>query len=412
MNYNKPIVNELHIKKESPFNRTQRILIYIYFGLAFIERYLLGLFGQVSRYYIIFLIVALSFPNRKFKFKTYHKWYILWFIYKFITLLWTRDYSIFKVHVFSHIGMGMLFLYFTLIDFDKKTINGILKTTWILSGLIGVLSLFFNRPYYGGNTERTVLFLFGQEIDPNYQSALLLIGISISLYYLINKNHWIYSFIFLTINLYSIMMSGSRGGLIGFFIILVVTIIIYFKKINFRKLIYFLFIGIIAFFTIKQIIYNYLPGTIYSRLFDLSTYEGGSGRIFIWENAFELFSKGVYPLIGAGWGSFYGYNDIYSVVHNTFLSMLVEVGLLGFLLFFVPIIKASHKNFKYGEYLSIMILVSAFVSCLFLDAINARFFWNSIMILFIIYNFASSKQKILNNKSKVFVTSDLINLEL
>ncbi len=56
-----------------------------------------------------------------------------------------------------------------------------------------------------------------------------------------------------------------------------------------------------------------------------------TGRLTIWDEGLDSF--GDHPLIGVGANMYRSVNSIGKVAHNSFLSVLVELGLIGFLLF-------------------------------------------------------------------------------
>ena len=138
---------------------------------------------------------------------------------------------------------------------------------------------------------------------------------------------------------------------------------------------------------------NFLPKDIFARLFEMDTYEGGSERTNIWNNAFELLNENLNWFFGGGWGSLYGYNNMFVAGHNTYISMLCDVGILGSVLFFGPIIHVFVRLLKEKQMLPLMILLSGLLPCFFLDAINKRYFWIPIFYIFIWYNTMERAQK-------------------
>lgn len=361
------------------------ISLYIYFALTFFEPYLNGTIGSVTKYYIIIVIIIqlLSNGNRI----TIHQYtlpFVFWLIYRFITLLWTNDYYMFNNHVYSQIGMIALLFVTASTSHSEKEVNNVVKVIWMSSSIISLLSLFFGRSYHNIVDARQVLVLFGQEVDPNNQAAFALVGISIALYFAVYvKKHIILSLLTLLINILSMFKTGSRGALLGM-AALVLFVIVFFlfqnKSIGFRVKSIFIFvvISVLLFYFIR----TFLPNVIIERLFDFSTYEGGSERTYIWENAFDLLMKDLNLIFGAGWGAYYGYNGFYRAIHNTFLSMLCDVGIIGVALFFIPIVNKTVYCIKNKEYLLVMLLLAGLCPSFFLDAINKRFFWNPIIILF------------------------------
>ena len=278
----------------------------------------------------------------------------------------------------------LLFVFGTITPSDYM-IDSIVLTELVGSAIIGVLSLFFRHPYHGTVSERQVLFIFGQEADPNNQAAFLLIGIAVALYYIFKKKHIAISCVTILINAYSCFLTGSRGGFLGMLCIGLIFIFACIREYRLKSLKW-----IAATVIIVSIIYivtvNYLPKDISERVFGFKSYEGGSDRDVIWSNAWELFSSDANFLFGAGWGAYYGYNGMYMVVHNTFLSMLCDVGVIGFLLFFIPIIVMVAKLWRKKNYLSLFVVIASFVPSFFIEAINKRFFWNAIFLVILVYD--------------------------
>lgn len=366
-------------------------LTYIYFLLTFFEPYLNGVLGSIGKYYIfILMMIIIYWNNYRITLHSYTIPYILWLIYRFITLLWTDNSYMANSHMLSQIGMVGLLVIFNARIFSRNTIQNIIKVMWASSFVISVLGIFFGRSYHGIVESRQVLVLFGQEIDPNNQAMLSLVGVSISFYYLIYERKYIIcSIVALSVNIMAIFMTGSRGGFVS---VLVITLfIIIFNKgclsSNIKKLFILTGILLLAIFLLE----NYIPQETYHRLVDMDTYEGGSKRIDIWTNGIQLLSENVNIVFGAGWGDYYGYNGVFAAMHNTFLAMLCDVGLLGVLIFFVPIVSKIVWCIRNKEFMPVMLIIAAFVPCFFIEAINKRIFWNPILLLFASY--ASYKQE-------------------
>lgn len=379
----------------------KRVAICFYFFLTFFEPYLNGALGSFTKYYVFFLLAVLLFDNPKMEIRPYHYCFILWFVYKIISVLWTSNMYIVQLHMVSQIGMILLLVVLTAIRMDEKTIGMIIKTLWLSSALIGILSLLFSQPYHGKVETRQVLVLFGQEADPNNQAAFLVTGISISLYFLLYaKKLRIFSLLILAVNTYSMLLTGSRGGLVTIAVIVVFFVLFNEKKFSIKNFVLKLILIIFLMAALYYIILNYLPEEIYKRLFEFDTYEGGSERDIIWNNTWKLATTGLNFFFGAGWGAYYGYNNIFMVVHNTFLSMFCDVGLLGLSLFFIPIILTSIYLIQKKEILPIILLVCGMVPSFFIEAINKRFFWNAIFILFLAYNLGGAKRRV-KNKGRI-----------
>ena len=131
---------------------------------------------------------------------------------------------------------------------------------------------------------------------------------------------------------------------------------------------------------------TFLPEASFARLFSFESYADGSGRMEMWGNVLNmLFRDGLTFLIGAGWGTASIYTGGRVAVHNSFLTMLCDVGLLGTLLFMLPIVMIVLRLLKRKEPAPVLLLGAQFIPSFFIDAINKRFFWNAVLILLLYY---------------------------
>ncbi len=363
-----------------------------YLFYSFFEIYLNPIIGDSGKY-LIFLIILLffiSYRSINIEIKWYHFLVLLWLLLKVASIYWASFNYIVQLHFLSQMGMVALFIIMTFVDFDEKFTTAIVNTLFFSSGLTGILCLFFSSPYLGIFDARQVLTLMGSQTDPNNQSAYLLVGIAIGLYWIFDgKGSSLFRMILLgsiAVNIYAIFLTGSRGGLLSAALIAVCAALLVDKGghlISLNTVRNALAVGLSG-FGVYCAVKFFLPADILARLFDLSDYAGGSGRVELWGNALELFKDN--PLIGGGWGSYWGYNGYYEVVHNTFISVLADSGLIGFALLFIPLVYLAVKSLEQRFALSFLILIAGLAPAFFLDAINKRFFWNAIIIAFVLIN--------------------------
>lgn len=363
------------------------LLFCVYIMFCFFEQYLNEIIGSVGKYFIFVIIIFFVISYKRIKIEWFHFSIILWFALKVLSIFWASYNQIVQQHFISQIGMVVLFIIMTIVSFDAKFINSIINALLYSSFLLGFLCLLFSKPF-GGIITRQVLTIQGAQMDPNNQSAFLIIGTAISLYILINKKSKIsYCFLLIGIiivNTYAMFLTGSRGGLASLMLILLTLSLLSEKedklisKQTIRNFIIILLIVLVAYFLAK----SFLPEKIFDRLFVISGYQGGSDRINIWGNAIKLFIGN--PLIGGGWGSYWGYNGYFIVVHNTFLSVLIDGGLIGAILLFLPFQFVIISSIKQRYILPIILLISGLAPSFFIDAINKRFFWNAIIISMIL----------------------------
>lgn len=366
--------------------------IYFYVFISFFEPYFSGILGPVTKYYIIYLIVFLLLTSKKLQFEWFHWCFLSWFILKLVSIFWASDPYISNLHMFSHIGMIGLLLVLTTIRVEKNMIQGFIIATWVGSFFIGLLSLFFSHPYRGIVVSRQVLYLFGQEADPNNQAAFLLPGVSIALHYIFEKKkNILIGILTILVNTYVSFLTGSRGGLVGIVLISTYILASVIRSTETREKIKLFLIVVVIGVAIYFLTINFLPEVIANRIFVFSSFEGGSGRDLIWSNAWELFGSNSNFLFGAGWGSYWGHNGVFAVLHNTYLSMLCDVGIVGFLLFMLPIGIITFQLLRRKNRLPVLLLISGFIPSLFIEGINKRFFWNVLFVLLLSYKSISER---------------------
>lgn len=375
-----------------------RVMIYIYLLISFYEPFLNGTIGSVTKYYMFALMGVAIVAAHNVKIRKHHIFFFFWLAYQIFTLFWTSSYDIAKLHFLSQVGMVALLFTLTAIPICDKTISGIINTLWLGSASVGFLSLFFSQPYHGKFEQRLVLTLFGAEAEPNNQAAFVVVGVAVSFYYIIvEKRYIIPSILIVVINTYSLFLTGSRGGLVSLIVIVLCFVFFNGKIVPLRKNLMKIFLIVIFVVTVYFVTTHYLDKDIFERLFNFEDYEGGSERAALWSNAWELFSTSVYPVFGAGWGAYYGYKGYYSDVHNTYLAMLCDVGIIGFMAFFTPIAYASVSLLKRRDILPIALLIAGFMPAFFIGSINKRYFWNAIIFLFIIYNYVKENERARKN---------------
>lgn len=396
-------MNNLYVEKPNNAKaKTRNFLIAAYFLITYFEPYLNGVIGSVVKYYMFATIIGLLLFSNRMIVRGYHYVLICWLGYKFLSLLWTTDYTIFKMHYITHLGVIALLVCITAVEDCEHCFLLVRNNLWLGSAVIGLLSLFMSKSYEG-EENRQVLTLFGQQNDPNNQAAFLVYGLAISLYFLLyEKKHRLLHIAVICINTYATLLTGSRGGLLSIgMIVLSYIITLYDKetlKSNFCKVI------IIAILTLllAVLIFMLLPEDITERLFDLEGYEDGNNRLGLWTHGLSLLKNPIHLAMGAGWGAYVTGRGALSL-HNTFLSILCDVGLLGFCLLFAPIVRATSAMLKKKNILPFSVFVAGMVPSFFIEAINKRFFWNAIMFLFIAYNcHLNTAQDTANQEDKLY----------
>jgi O-antigen ligase len=192
----------------------------------------------------------------------------------------------------------------------------------------------------------------GLRSDPNDTAMLLVTGVPLGLYWMLKNNKKIMKFAFLIIILlvlFSIMLTGSRGGLVT---LLLVGLGFYFRRPSIKATLLAIFLSVFMI--------SLAPDTFIDRISTLmSGQEKHGGKSM--DNRKELQETGINlfldnPVIGVGPGNFgiaflkekkllnkstdEDFSHNYGVAHNMHLEIFVETGLFGGMLFEIIMLMA------------------------------------------------------------------------
>lgn len=378
-----------------------RATLCLYFIISIFEPYLNGILGSVTKYYMFFVMLVLLWKDGfRLRLHRITVVYVVWLVYKIVSLLWSEDFRTPQLHFISQVGMVLYMAVLLSAVQDRKTLDSIKEAYWLSSIVLGVLSLLFSESYHGTVEARQVLVIMGVEVDPNNQAALLLVGVAISASNILyEKRRGILSAIGLVINIYACFGTASRAALVTAVVLAICCVFYAPEKMKFRAIVKRVLVVSLAIVAVQYLTVRFLPEASFERLFNFETYEGGSERDFLWQRSWEVYTRNPLTiLVGAGWGTVTPYING-TVVHNTFLSMLCDVGLIGTLLFMVPIVVIAMRMLRRGNPMSVLLLGVQFTPAFFIDAINKRFFWNALLILIMCYYQTSAFNK--NKKCEI-----------
>lgn len=371
--------------------------ISVYIFLSFYEVFAPGGLS-LTKYYLIPLAVFVLFSYRTVRIKYYHFIILAWLGLKFVSVLWAWNgvNKVVTTNVMSQVSMTAMFIILTLVDYEEKWANRFIIMIEGISFSQGVLSLFYAQPYIPSvkneiEEGRNVLTLLGEQNDPNNQAAFLVIAVAIALYFIFaERKQILLNSVIVIVNAYATIQTGSRGGLVALIGICVVMLFI--PSTSEKKMPVYVRISIVSIFigVIFFVASSYADSIALERVFELAGADGGSGRTDIWTNALELVSTS--PILGTGWGSYYGYNGLFSVAHNTFIENLCSTGIVGTILLFTPLVIALVIGIRRKKYIVIPIIVAGMLPCIFLDAANKRFFWNAFFFAMMIAESVSEEK--------------------
>lgn len=160
------------------------------------------------------------------------------------------------------------------------------------------------------------------------------------------------------------LLTFSRGGIVALILVIILYILLadFLKKV---KMILVALLCLVVIYVACSFMQIDLNQIISSRINDFIS-DKGSGRFELWEQAINYFMS--HPLLGIG---AFNFSDYYAFehneklyVHNTYLEILVEAGIIGFLFYFSFLLLFIIKLFKtklYNEKPFIVLTLFAFL---------------------------------------------------
>ena len=361
------------------------ILFLGYWLLSSFEGYVNGSLGAISRYYIFALILFILITARKLQVTGSQIAIAIWAIYYVASLLWSPNPEQGMLYFNSVIAMLVLLLLIMGMHFEKRFVDWCIQMMACSSLLLGILGLLYSQPYYGWIQSRRVLTLFGVQLDPNNMVALYAYGAGLGLYYfLFEVNYkWYMRLLYgiaSCINIYNILMCGSRSGIV--ILAVIVLILLVFQPATESKVKIFLtrVLIIVAITLLAVILISYLPPEVWMRMSGQDenlSFLDATGRTERWLEGISLWWNTNF-LFGCGWGAF--------ECHGTFFTFLVDTGLIGIVLFGGVLAKIGLDCVRNRRTQALLIMAAGIIPAMLIGAQNRRFFWNAIILPVMIIN--------------------------
>ena len=352
------------------FNLLSFILLgFIAFSIYFEQSFLINQFlvtGQVGDTQIFssifagfsFLFLTLVLIKTKaFRFpKTVSLFFVLFIIWSLVSTFGSKDigtslYQILRLFAYFALFLGV----YNLIRTNKKIDNFLIVGFAIVGSLILIRDL-FNFVLSGdlllGKQFRGSFFWHNQMAG----FLLFLIPVLLSLFFYFKKPFAkTLVLIAVSISLFAMVVTYSRGGWLSIFLGLIIYVLIILKnvKINLGSIIIIPVIILVSFAILPNV--DPVKKRIDDLRADLSTQRTASGslRVTVWQNSLKMVSD--FPIFGVGSGAFgsayYKYQTdpwLYARnTHNYFLEIAAETGIVGSILFttlLLLVVLATFKN--------------------------------------------------------------------
>lgn len=187
----------------------------------------------------------------------------------------------------------------------------------------------------------------------------------------------------------AIILTFSRGGYLALAAALMVFGAIRVRSLHglslVKKLVGIAVATILVFGTLQLTLGIDIIDTASGR-FEESSTDNGSGRIDIWSYAMQTFQQ--YPIFGVGANSTLQYNinhyGEHHYVHNTYVEVLSELGLIGILLYIISIgVTLVHGVYcaRNGQLSPLIMYIALLVAMTFLSVTTSEIYMATLLVL-------------------------------
>lgn len=304
--------------------------------------------------------------------------------YAAMSFLWcfNRTYYLDRLSTYGLYGILILLLC-SLKPSEKEKVgmlNGLL-----VGGIVASLMIVFSGVSLdiGG---RDTIVIFGRMIDPNILSYSCVLSLDVCIYRLIvEKRHVPINAVISGLLFVAIIICGSRGALVTFFVTVAAIIMsIDVQKNKFiKKLLVFVFIFAAVLFVYFEFVLTSEFGSRFT--FDNLIGQGSLGtanRDKIWSAAFTQIAKR--PIFGYGNGaSMYAIEAVYRFygTHNSYIFVLLEFGIVGFGIVFLWQLREYKMCCKNHSKVYKILFLSMLVFVLFVEGFSTKVFWGLQVLL-------------------------------
>ncbi|EIJ36610.1 O-antigen ligase family protein [Thiothrix nivea] len=260
-----------------------------------------------------------------------HLWIGLFTLWVWLTLFWSVWPEKTQEYAFS---MVQLFL-FSILMWQFIRTREDLREAWQALVLGGYVLIFFTLQSWFSGHQASFNRYAAEGVNENELAAMLALGIPVALHLLMEDRNigWkLINLLYIPAALSAIVLSASRTGFVIASVGSLYALVIFQRsRLAWRVITAVSVIGLIV------ALLPMIPQTSLDRLATIG-HEASSGtltgRTTIWK--YGLLAWQEHPIVGHGLGAFRKAVNPFSIsesAHNTFISLLVETGLIGILIF-------------------------------------------------------------------------------
>ena len=325
----------------------------------------------------LFFVVTMILSNRKLHINGVHLALLLYTLSAISTLFVDGSEDAMDF-VIGYVLNAALYLCLSAVPYNKAELELMERVQIVLLVVLNVMTLFLR----GTEDDRTTLMIMGQTSDPNYFVGFFIFPLAVVLKRFVSGNHRFLCLLLIGLTLYSVFLSGSRGGFLAIAVTIAGFAFLYPSGLN--KKILSLVGGFALLFLLWAVLKPILPENIVERM-SIEAVKGsrGTGRVDIWLSMIReiveqpdklLFGRGIRAMhrlfIHGAWMN--------AVAHNQIIQTLYNQGLVGLLSFLLLTGVSFFRCVKHRKTVSIAILGMMALSISLSFNQTTRTFWNLI----------------------------------
>lgn len=279
-----------------------------------------------------YFLVCILLSGQKLKINVIH---LLLFLYTIdlFTSMFTKPSSDMAMVLFGYVLNAGLFFCLSAVEYTEREMRLFYSAQVVLLAVLVVITLWNDAQY----AERTTLTIFGQTSDPNYFVGFFIFPMAVTIERVFRSKYRLWYFLLLCAAGYTVLLSGSRGGLLAVLALVLAASVLYPKGLLRKGAALVMVIGAVVLLWVA--IRPFLPENILERFSIEAVLETrGTYRMDIWQSMLrEVADSTKTFLVGQGVGSqhhvFLNGRLENEVAHNHYIQALYDQGILGLLLF-------------------------------------------------------------------------------
>ena len=314
-----------------------------------------------------------------------------------ISYLWSISRDSSWERIYSQLLFLLLLLPIGAYTYTEEDIESMKKSLLWASRIVAVLTLTL------GITAEGRLLLSGTFTeDPNLLSAYFGYGLAHCYIILLQRetrtNKKILAIVEILLYFYVIILTGSRGGLLGVIAEFGILFLFY-REEDDRSILLKKAAFVVLFFVGMIVVLNAIPDSLLARYTLEDVLESrGTHRLDIWGRAFNIFRD---TTTFRRWFGF-GYNTTRAmfvshgyptkVMHNVFIEYLMEIGIVGLIIYINSLYCFIKQSWKVRDFYSISIIFHMIVLSMSTNIIAFKPYWNILILSMCIFICEQEKQ--------------------